>query len=188
MRERQRVIRGNLNQQVAIGELGLKLINGKQGERVQPGRSRATGTSNKSGAKAERDGQACGVNREFRLGVGEGSHPLRETARVIGEDAHHSAQRIAVNSIEQVETDKRGVRLRIRIDAGLVYAVERHLLGAIERGGWRGCVSGRRRATQRCIHADRRSSAYRADSDDSPSEEELSSGRRSTASVRIRAH
>ncbi len=187
VRHGEGVVRGDLQQQVAVGELRLQSVDRERRQGCEPARPDTRRTRHQARAESERDRQPGGREGELRLGVGERRPALREACRVVGEDAQQPPQSLTVGRIEQVEREEEAVRLRRGVDAGLVSAEERHGLLAVHRrrggGGGTGILP-----VQGVVDSDRRG---RADADDSSSEEELPPGRPGAIGARTlgaRAH
>ena len=168
VRDRERIIAAHLQQQVSVGELRSQPVHPERGQRCEPRRSGAACARDETRAESERDGQARGRQGELGLRVGQRRLALGESRRIIGEDAHQPDERFPVDTVDQIESDEHSVRLSCGVDPRLVHSEERHRLIAVHRYDDRRVLGVR--TVQGEVHSHGR---HRADTGDSPSEEEL---------------
>ena len=133
-----RVVRGDLQQQVAVAVLGPEPVDREGGQRPEPRGGRGARARDEARAEPERHRQARRRHGQLRFGVRQRALTAREPDGIVGEQAHEPSQGIAVGVGAQIERDERHVRLRVGVDARLVRAVERHHDVAVQRRRDRG--------------------------------------------------
>jgi hypothetical protein len=133
VRDRHRVIRANLDHQVAVTEFWRQPIDVKRWQRLQPGWRLALSSRHKLRAKTKRNGQSRGPESKLWLRVSKGRFTLSYSSGIRTENFHHASKRISIHVISQVETNECGVSLRISFYTGLVGTVKRDGLRTVER-------------------------------------------------------
>ena len=126
MVDADRIVPADLDEQIPGRALRIELVDRELLERPQPRRDlRGPRRPHEPGTEAERHRQPRGIVGELRFGVRQWRHTLCERGRVIGEQTQPALDVIGRRPRFEGEREELPVRLRHRLDAGLMLAVER---------------------------------------------------------------
>ena len=145
VRDGERVVGGDLDQQVAVAELRLQPVDRERRQRPSHEGAVPPARGDESGAEAERDASAARA-RARAPARSRRARPCPGVRRAASSVRIRISRRSPSRSVssQQVEGEEEAVRLRVGVDPGLVRAEEGHDHVAVEGDG-AAVLSGERR-------------------------------------------